>query len=178
MERLTVYTPDGYKSINPVDLCLDKYSDINFERILDKLGAYEDFEEIFRGKMTNAACDILSDKEEFGKWLDRNRWIAKKCDEWARAEEQGRLVKLPCKVGDTVWDNDYGRPCAYTITAFSFGECEEYICEPVTTKEVVFYYANSSGSITGSFAEREIGKSVFLSRAEAEAKLKELRGMK
>lgn len=76
-------------------------------------------------------------------------------------EEQGRLVKLPCKVGDTVWDNDYGRPCAYTITAFSFGECEEYICEPVTTKEVVFYYTNSSGSITGSFAESEIGKSVF-----------------
>lgn len=91
-------------------------------------------------------------------------------------EEQGRLVILPCKVGDTVWDNDYGRPCAYTITAFSFGECEEYICEPVTAKEAVFYYANSSGSITGSFAESEIGKSVFLNKSEAEAKLKELRG--
>lgn len=91
-------------------------------------------------------------------------------------EEQGRLIKLPCKVGDTVWDNDYGRPCAYTITAFSFGECEEYICEPVTTKETVFYYANSSGSITGSFAESEIGKSVFLTKSEAEAKLEELRG--
>lgn len=91
-------------------------------------------------------------------------------------EKQGRLIKLPCKVGDTVWDNDCGRPCAYTITAFSFGECEEYICEPVTTKEVVFYYANSSGSITGSFAESEIGKSVFLNKSEAEAKLEELRG--
>lgn len=91
-------------------------------------------------------------------------------------EEQGRLVKLPCKVGDTVWDNDSGRPCAYTITAFSFGECEEYICEPVTTKEAVFYYTNSSGSITGSFAESEISKSVFLKKSEAEAKLKELRG--
>lgn len=91
-------------------------------------------------------------------------------------EEQGRLIKLPCKVGDTVWDNDCGRPCAYTITAFSFGECEEYICEPVTTKEVVFYYTNLSGSITGSFAESEIGKSVFLNKSEAEAKLEELRG--
>lgn len=91
-------------------------------------------------------------------------------------EEQGRLLKLPCKVGDTVWDNDYGRPCAYTITAFSFGECEEYICEPVTAKEAVFYYANSSGSITGSFAGSEIGKSVFLTKSEAETKLKELRG--
>lgn len=89
-------------------------------------------------------------------------------------EEQGRLIKLPCKVGDTVWDNGFGRPCAYTITAFSFGECEGYIWEPVTTKEVVFYYENSSGSITGSFAEREIGKSVFLNKSEAEAKLKEM----
>ena len=100
-------------------------------------------------------------------------------DKWRKykdLEEHGRLVKLPCKVGDTVWDNDFGRLCAYTITAFSFGECEEYICKPVTTKEVVFYYENSSGSITGSFAESAIGKSVFLNKSEAEAKLKELRG--
>lgn len=102
--------------------------------------------------------------------------VATKLKEYEDLEEQDRLLKLPCKVGDTVWDNDYGRPCAYTITAFSFGECEEYICEPVTTKEAVFYYANSSGSITGSFAESEIGKSVFLNESEAEAKLKELRG--
>jgi hypothetical protein len=122
-------------------------------------------------------------------WIDDELWeracepdceeidaVYRKLKEYEDLEEQGRLVKLPCKVGDTVWDNDCGRPCAYTITAFSFGECEEYICEPVTTKEVVFYYANSSGSITGSFAESEIGKSVFLNKSEAEAKLKELRG--
>lgn len=109
------------------------------------------------------------DCEQLAEWLEKSK-------EYQHLEEQDRLVKLPCKVGDTVWDNDCGRPCAYTITAFSFGECEEYICEPVTTKEVVFYYANSSGSITGSFAESEIGKSVFLNKSEAEAKLKELRG--
>ena len=102
--------------------------------------------------------------------------ICEKLGKYEDLEEQGRLVKLPCKVGDTVWDNDSGRPCAYTIKAFSFGECEEYICKPVTTKEVVFYYENSSGSITGSFSESAIGKSVFLNKSEAEAKLKELRG--
>lgn len=102
----------------------------------------------------------------------------KKLADYEDLEQQGRLIKLPCKVGDIVWDNDYGRPCAYTITAFSFGECEEYICEPVTAKEAVFYYANSSGSITGSFAGSEIGKSVFLTKSEAETKLKELRGGK
>ena len=50
------------------------------------------------------------------------------------------------------------------------------VVKPVTTKEVVFHYENSSGSITGSFAESAIGKSVFLNKSEAEAKLKELRG--
>lgn len=106
----------------------------------------------------------------------KNQQLIDKLAYYENLEEQGRLVKLPCKVGDTVWDNDDGRPCAYTITAFSLGECEGYIDEPVATKEVVFYYANSSGSIIGSFAESEIGKSVFLSKSEAEAKLKELRG--
>lgn len=104
--------------------------------------------------------------------------LIEKLGEYEDLEEQGRLIKLPCKVGDTVWDNDYGRPCAYTITAFSLGECEGYIDEPVTTKEVAFYYANSSGSTTGSFAESVIGKSVFLNKSEAEAKLKELRDAK
>lgn len=105
--------------------------------------------------------ECAKEHEQLAEWLI-------KLKEYQDLEADGRLARLPCKVGDTVWDNDYGRPYAYTITAFSFGECEEYIYEPVTTKEVVFYYANSSGSITGSFAESEIGKSVFLSKSEAE----------
>ena len=117
---------------------------------------------------------------ESGVWVKEHDYVsaAEKLAEYEDLEEQGMLIKLPCMVGDIVWDNDYGRPCAYTITAFSFGECEGYIDEPVATKEVVFYYTNSNGSITGSFAESEIGKSVFLSKFEAEAKLKELRGVK
>ena len=126
-----------------------------------------------------AAMERLTMKAEDGyervSIRTKNQQLIDKLAYYEDLEEQGRLIKLPCKVGDTVWDNDCGRPCAYTITAFSFGECEEYICEPVTTKEVVFYYANSSGSIAGSFAESEIGKSVFLNKYEAEAKLKELR---
>lgn len=164
MERLTVYTPDGYESINPVDLCLDEYSDINFKRILDKLGAYEDFEEIFREKMTSIACDVLNDKEEFGKWLDRNKWIAKKCDEWARAEEQGRLVILPCKVGDTV----------YTTTWW------DDVQEKVVVKGKTYYRTVHNHKVTKStFSYSDIndfGKTVFLTKPEAEAKRKELRG--
>ena len=133
-------------------------------------------------EMYEKACDVKYLETTTMNNPIKEYWEHKQVAEYLRKfkdyedlEEQGRLIKLPCKVGDTVWDNHCGRPCAYTITAFSFGECEEYICEPVTTKEVVFYYANSSGSITGSFAESEIGKSVFLNKSEAEAKLKELR---
>lgn len=130
--------------------------------------------------LDDLAIDPFSDVRGLIALFYRNLWamanLRETLKKYEDLEEQGRLIKLPCKVGDTVWDNDFGRPCAYTITAFSFAECEEYICEPVTTKETVFYYANSSGSITGSFAESEIGKSVFLTKSEAEAKLKKLRG--
>ena len=88
-------------------------------------------------------------------------------------EDKSEWVHLPCKVGDTVWDNDYGKPCPYTVTGFSFGTGEGYIDEPVSLKEVVYYYSNYSGSITGSFALSELGKSVFLTQAESEKKLKE-----
>lgn len=169
MERLTVYTPNGYESINPVDLCLDECSDINFERILDKLGAYEDFEEIFREKMTNVACDFLSDKEEFGKWLDRNKWIAKKCDEWARAEEQGRLVKMPCKVGDTV----YAIIFDYEKEQYAIKESE--IIEVKKNINGVFFVSLISKP---AFRFNDFGKTVFLTKSEAEAKLAELRGTK
>ena len=99
--------------------------------------------------------------------------LARKLAEYENLEEQGLLLRLTCNVGDTVWDNDYGKPCAYTITGFSFGAGEDYIDEPVGLKEVVYYYSNYSGSITGSFAVSEIGKTVFLTQAEAEQKLKE-----
>lgn len=125
-------------------------------------------------KWADKVYDIFDPVDVVDNEYSKINRILTKLGEYEDLEEQGRLIKLPCKVGDTVWDVDCGRPCAYTITAFSFGECEEYICEPVTTKETVFYYANSSGSITGSFAESEIGKSVFLTKSEAEKKLKEM----
>ena len=100
--------------------------------------------------------------------------MSKEIRMYRNLEEQGLLLRLPCKVGDTIWDNDYGKPCAYTITGFSFGAGEDYIDEPVSLREVVCYYSNYSGSITGSFAVSEIGKNVFLTQAEAEKKLKEM----
>lgn len=83
-------------------------------------------------------------------------------------EEQGLLVRLPCKVGDTVWDNDFGYPKSYEIKAFSYGYCDSYVEPDIDIEDqIIFYYENYSGSIAGAFPMSEIGKTVFLTREEA-----------
>ena len=89
-------------------------------------------------------------------------------------EEQGLLVKLPCKVGDMVWDNDFGYPESYEIKAFSYGYCDSYV-EPDIEDEIIFYYENYTGSITGAFQMSEIGKTIFFTREEAVKKLEEMK---
>jgi hypothetical protein len=87
-------------------------------------------------------------------------------------EEQGRLIKLPCKVGNTVWDNDFGRPESYTVTGFSFGDLsndKEEIFEGIS---VYFSKWIGSGRISGKTAISQIGKSLFLTEEEAQQALK------
>ena len=118
-------------------------------RMADKLEEYEEFEKIFRSKMTDAVCDFLKDKEEFAKWLDRNRWITKKCDGYARAEDQGELLKLPAPVGSLVYEPyQFGGEGAWEIDVHR-----------ISLEDL-----------------DKIGKTVFLTREEAEAALKGLSG--
>ena len=101
--------------------------------------------------------------------------VLKKMAEYEDLEQQGKLLKLPCAVGDIIWDIDFGRPCGYEVTGFSFGSLNDDDWEEEKALDkVVVYYTNSNGSITGTFAVSEIGKSVFLIKEEAEAALKEL----
>ena len=99
--------------------------------------------------------------------------ILGKLADYEDLEEQGLLLKLPCKVGDIIWDNDYGMPTSYEITGYSFGESDGYIEYPASKTEMVFYFSNTSGSITGNFTVSEIGKTVFLSQEDAERAFKE-----
>ena len=100
--------------------------------------------------------------------------MAKEIRAWRNLEEQGLLVRLPCKVGDTVWDNDFGYPEPYEIKAFSYGYCDSYV-EPDIEDQIIFYYENYSGSIAVAFPMSELGKNVFLTREEAENKLEEMK---
>lgn len=107
-------------------------------------------------------------------WLKDVAGLLEELKSYKEAEEQGLLVKLPCKVGDMVWDNDFGYPESYEIKAFSYGFCDSYV-EPNIEDEIIFYYENYNGSITGAFPMSEIGKTVFLTREEAEKKLEEMK---
>lgn len=106
----------------------------------------------------------------------RLKTALEKLADYEDLEEQGLLVKLPCKVGDMVWDNDFGYPESYKIKAFSYGYCDSYVEPDIGIEdEIIFYYENSDGSITGAFPTSEIGKTVFLTREEAEKKLEEMK---
>ena len=109
---------------------------------------------------------------------DKLRAALEKLATYEDLEEQGLLVRLPCKVGDTVWDNDFGYPESYEIKAFSYGYCDSYVEPGIGIEdEIIFYYENytHSISITGAFPMSEIGKTVFLTREEAEKKLEEMK---
>ena len=77
------------------------------------------------------------------------REICNKLAEYEDLDEQGKLIKLPCKVGDDVYyilgiPNE--TPCIIDKCTFKLSDINK------------------------------IGKTLFLTREEAEAKLKELRG--
>lgn len=119
------------------------------------------------GPYYNANLECANQYEQFSMWL-------KELKSYKEAEEQGLLVRLPVKIGDMVWDNDFGYPESYEIRAFSYGYCDSYV-EPDIEDQIIFYYENYSGSITGAFPMSEIGKTVFLTCEEAEKKLKEMK---
>ena len=119
--------------------------------------------------------DVTPDGES-DVWVKQHDYIsaARKLCDYEDLEEQGLLVRLPVKIGDMVWDNDFGYPESYEIRAFSYGYCDSYV-EPDIEDQIIFYYENYSGSITGAFPMSEIGKTVFLTREEAEKKLEEMK---
>ena len=128
-----------------------------------------DFESIdYIDDQIKANCvKCAEEHDQLAEWLEELK-------SYKDLEEHGLLVRLPCKVGDKVWDNDFGHPESYEIKAFSYGYCDSYV-EPDIEDQIIFYYENYSGSITGSFAMSEIGKTVFLTREEAAKKLEEIK---
>ena len=93
------------------------------------------------------------------------RRIIERLAEYEDLEEQGLLLRLPCKIGDVVYAVTRDFISEYTICSieaynegfFFCWKCEKGI------------YINVRG-----FTNYQIGQDVFLTQAEAEQKLKEM----
>lgn len=88
----------------------------------------------------------------------------KKLADYEDLEEQGRLIKLPCKIGTEVYDITWWDNVQEKVVVKGKVYCRTVHKHKVT--KLPFTYSDIDN----------FGKTVFLTKAEAEAKLKELRG--
>ena len=92
--------------------------------------------------------------------------------EYEEAEEQGLLVRLPCKVGDTVYVTEprYYNGAVHTGIqygkAYGFEFDEEWI--------VWVHLADDNPHSGNAYPIADIGKTVFLTREEAEKALEDI----
>ena len=93
--------------------------------------------------------------------------MVKKLAEYEDLEEQGRLVKLPCNVGDTVYGISMGKVITLTVVEFSI------FC--MKGMRIINAKCQNNDEFR-NYVEWEFGKTVFLTKSEAEARLEELRG--
>lgn len=131
------------------------------ERLTEKDQYSQDYK--IQAKNLNSHCVAIDAKgymTYYGQHID-------KLAEYENLEEQGRLIKLPCKVGDTVY-------------AIGFNNNKPIIYESVvlriliTEKEIVFNVKVDEFEINSQLKQSMFGKTVFLTQSEAEQKLKEM----
>lgn len=114
-------------------------------------------------------CDFGKSNECFFSDKDKcyERSIYNRLREHEELEEQGLMLKLPCKVGDTV----------YCIEDKKIWNC---IVDKVTISRTngVWFEVKTPKSMPDisaiEYTENDIGKTVFLTETEAEQKLKEM----
>lgn len=145
---------------------LEKYADIPNEFTCD-----EDFDEFMLDSLQYSTDSILGLIAVFYQKLWAMADLRERLKDYEDLEEQGKLMKPPCAVGDTVYTN-------HSIRGWHFREENR----PYAAK-VVFIGVNGIGYdnyINVDFGNghmlqfnfSDIGKTVFLTRPEAEAKLK------
>lgn len=130
----------------------------------------------------DTACKCFCDNYTLsGCWECPVGKAIEKLADYEDAEEQGLFVRLPCKVGDTVW------VVTSPINVFGYDEYDgdaEYEVYESFLSSVSYYasgeqfriYAKVTNSfIVAYFRECDFGESIFLTREEAEKKLEEMK---
>lgn len=112
--------------------------------------------------------DITCEKSEIMKILK----IAEKLKKYEDLEEQGKMLKLPCAVGDTVYEVCEGfiEPCTVEVIFIADYKDKEgnssYMAE-------IHYDREDCPWVSTEIYFTDIGKTVFTTREEAETALKE-----
>ena len=121
-------------------------------------------------------------------WIDDELWeracepdceeidaVYRKLKEYEDAEEQGLLLRLPCKVGDKVYQisKNFIEPC--TVEAIFLGNYKDRNGNWCNMAEI-YYDRDDCPYVSTEMYFTDIGGTVFLTETEAEAKLKEMEG--
>ena len=160
MERLTekhyLGTDHYMKCSGNCNVDMDCIDCPSFDCLVERLAAYEDTgltpEEVTA--LQKDWSDLCTTIGEYGG-LDRVK-------ELAEADKDGRVVVLPCKVGDGLWTF-----CSYPVKqVYSF---------TVTDISTLNGRTMLNTSRCGVIDARDVGKTVFLTREEAEAALEAMK---
>ena len=137
------------------------------DMLTDRLAAYEDTglepEEIER--IVDAYGRGHTLRTESAERLEIVREIkTDRIRELVQAEQAGRLVVLPCKVGDTIYYTREGCPIVEPLKVRTF-----FVGDPTRRGEILHLHMIRTDKFDVSMDA--LGKTVFLTREEAEAAL-------
>ena len=114
-----------------------------------------------------SSADCAEKYEQVAKWLEELK-------SYKRAEEQGLLVRLPCKVGDTVYRVNAG--AKQPIIPMTVSEIH-FLCYK-NERAVRFDAIGKEDMGESCYRLEDIGRIVFLTHEEAEKKLEEMKNDK
>lgn len=154
-------------------VCDEWEFDCPFMKMGQRLKMYEDAEEQC---IKECGCDLNMVALKYQEFLEHMHELA----EYWEAEKRGLLLRLPCKVGDTLYC--VGTECLADIVPDE--ECDLLIgCDECrhNKKWVVFERTATKYLIGvlmgyGMLSNFEYNKNVFLTREEAEAALEKMNG--
>lgn len=115
---------------------------------------------------SNKEITTLVDNAEY--WLK----VYFKLKDYEDLEEQDRLIKSPCNRGDKI----YFIKSAFSMAHFPIEAKITRICGVDCDNDVMYSSITEYNKIDRRFKSSDFGKTVFLTKSEAEAKLEELRG--
>lgn len=165
MERLTVPYEygDGYRS-KCAETCGECDGCWGLDEIVNRLGAYED---------TDLTPEEVNDAVAGLKFLAKSQLVsafgvaAERLLELAEADKAGRLMVLPCKPGDILWTFS-----SYPIKqVYSFQVCS-FTATDIRTPNGRTMMNTSRCGVIDALA---VGKTVFLTREEAEKALEAMK---